>query len=98
MTEIPESSITEEELHAKMEKLMADYKEPDDEQLARFLCVQMYHVMNEYAVETILELFKSNPAIRTGGLARHREFQEDAYLLSIALEEVNNEIIGRLNG
>jgi hypothetical protein len=94
MTEI--TGMTEEELRAKLDEMMADYTPPNDEQLARVVLVTKYGAAPDAFVQATVDMLNADTNLKDRCLAAHREMQEDAYLLAIALEEVAGEAVKKL--
>jgi hypothetical protein len=92
------TGMTEEKLRERMDEMMKDYTPPEDEALARFVLVQMYGSAPDAFIQRTVTIMNQNPVMKEGALIKHREFQEDVYLLAIALEETNDKMVDKLNG
>jgi hypothetical protein len=89
-----EEMKTEAELKVILDEKMADYEEPDNKQLANFAAVTISGGIHQAG--QILSMFETMPTLREVWLKAHRTFQEDAYLLAIAVEDVNDEMMTKL--
>lgn len=87
---------TEAELNAVIAEKMADYKEPSNEALANFAAVAISGAGGMAQAGQVLSLLEQFPAMREQWLKAHRIFQEDAYLLAMAVEDVNDDMMTKL--
>jgi hypothetical protein len=79
---------TEKELEQMLAERMADYEQPDDEQLARFVAASSYTATYDDA----LNLIKTLPVLREQWLRGHRRMQEDIFILALALDDAINDV------
>jgi hypothetical protein len=83
---------TEEELEQMMAEKMADYEQPDDEQLAQFVAATSYSATYGEA----LNLIKTLPVLREQWLRAHKRLQEDIFIYALALDDAINDVVAIL--